>query len=617
MPCLSLRTDPKPRETLHSFVARLASLNGVRTGDFLHDFSLSMTRLNRIDPVLVQTITELAGLDSAQKSDLVSWTGEPIEGVRMAYRGERIVSRAIRNPEVRGCAFCLREDAAGIEAPDTKMAMRGDWLLRHSLVCLRHSTFLVPLWSAARPLERYDIQARLAEIRSSIVDGSIEQIKVEPTQFDTWLDHRLQKDQDASWLGQFSLHVVATMCQLVGQVIGGGSEISGESEAADLHHAYAAGYDCISEGQGAFEAFLDDRIATRSASDSMSKVFGPLTRKLGGTLLYDPGFDYFREAIRERILDTWPIAAGDKVLGEVVGQRRLHSITSLAAETSLHPRLLRRRLASHGIIDIHDDRADGQITFRAGSVDGIGSEAAALVYQTDMRRAMGATEVQFDALVEEGLIAPRVRQAGMRRVWALGDGVAFLDGLLRLAQPIEAGADSWEHVQDSARRVRVPLSAIFALIEGGKLPVGRHPSLDGYGGMFVASAEVDRLFRNPQHVGLAPSAFGVSVGVKTKGAIQSLIDQGYMSATEVEDARTGAVHARILESDAEGFHARFRTRRTTTAETGLSWRHLKRIFRDHDVDPVATPQGVIEGVFDREVVEAAIAAHLRSESGKR
>ena len=81
MPPLSLRIEPKPRETLHSFVARLASLNGMQTGDFLHDFNLPKTKLTRLDPTtLVGAITKLADLDSTQTSDLMSWTGEPGKG---------------------------------------------------------------------------------------------------------------------------------------------------------------------------------------------------------------------------------------------------------------------------------------------------------------------------------------------------------------------------------------------------------------------------------------------------------------------------------------------------------------------------------------------------------
>ncbi len=153
----------------------------------------------------------------------------------------------------------------------------------------------------------------------------------------------------------------------------------------------------------------------------------------------------------------------------------------------------------------------------------------------------------------------------MRRVWAPGDGIALVDRLMHRARPMEADADGWEQVQNAARRFRAPLTAIFARIEDGTLRAGQHPSIEGYGGIFIATAEVERLFRHPQHVGLAPSAFGV--GVKTKGAIQSLIDQGYMSVTA--SASKGIATLNMRGSAFGPAHLLRRTKVAVMSDSGL------------------------------------------------
>jgi hypothetical protein len=51
------------------------------------------------------------GWSSVELETLISWTGEPIGEVRMWFRGEVFVSRALRNPIMRGCPVCLRQDA--------------------------------------------------------------------------------------------------------------------------------------------------------------------------------------------------------------------------------------------------------------------------------------------------------------------------------------------------------------------------------------------------------------------------------------------------------------------------------------------------------------------------
>lgn len=611
---LTLRTEPKPRETVFSFVSRLAAVNGVSLHNFLNDFGIPKRGFFALQRDVVDTIAQLADLNSGQIENLVSWTGLPQEGVRMAYRGEEIVSRAIRNPEVRGCPDCLRQDAYGASDPSAAMAMRGHWLLRHSLVCVLHGKLLVPLWSVRRPGDRDDTQARLSEIGATIKEGTVVAPVVVPSAFDMWLDKRLVAMTDASWLGRHPLHVAATMCELVGHLIVQDSgTVVRKQTALELHRAYAMGFDCMIKGQQALEELFDRKLADRVPTDGPAKVFHPLYRQLGKTLSYDPGFDHFRDLLRERVLAIWPIGSGETILGVQLQKRRLHSITSLSQETGTDPGTLRRLLTVKSIVAPGDDRPNAQITFPTLTYDRLAPEISDFVFSADVRDAMGATEKQFDGLVAEGLIAPRISEADLRRVWLVADGLAILEKLQRPARPIALDAAGWMHIQEAAWQHRAPLSDIFTAVAEGRVQAGKVPGIDGYGGIYLRSDEISALFRKPQHIGFAPSTFGVSVGVKTGGAIQSLIDQGYMTVTDITDARTGVVHQRVLDVDAESFHAQFLTWRTAAAETDISSRKLKNIFRVQRVNPFETPNGPIAGVFDKKDVLAAIRAACMSE----
>ena len=80
---------------------------------------------------------------------MLSWTGVRAGNVRMDFRGEVFVTRALRNPVMRGCPVCLREDAAGHAGPElTAMIMRGDWQMREAVTCVRHRHPLIPLWKS-------------------------------------------------------------------------------------------------------------------------------------------------------------------------------------------------------------------------------------------------------------------------------------------------------------------------------------------------------------------------------------------------------------------------------------------------------------------------------------
>jgi hypothetical protein len=108
-------------------------------------------RFLELDPAAMAALVEWAGLDPRGVQELLSWTGVRAGNVRMEFRGELFVSRALRNPVLRGCPVCLREDVAGHEGPPTAaMAMRGDWQLREACVCVRHRHPLVEGRQACR-----------------------------------------------------------------------------------------------------------------------------------------------------------------------------------------------------------------------------------------------------------------------------------------------------------------------------------------------------------------------------------------------------------------------------------------------------------------------------------
>lgn len=465
-----------------------------------------------------------------------------------------------------------------------------------------------------RPSVRDDTQAQPSDMSSSIIGGKLAGAAVAPSAFDRWLDRRLETMTDDTWLGRHPLHVVTTICELVGHLIADeGGAVGREGDAIDLHRAFAAGFDCMIGGQGALEDLLDRRLANRAPTDGPQKVLRPLHKKLGQTFLYDPGFDVFRDLIRERVLDRWPIAAGENVLGIRLAKRSLHSIASLSQETGEDSGTVRRRLAAKRIIDPSDDRPDTQITFPALAYHQFAPDLSELVFQAEVRKTMGATVRQFDGLIAEGLIAPRVAGQNLRRGWSMEDGLALLGRLQLTATTIAPGEAGWVQLHDAARQFRAPLSSIFTAVDEARVVVGKVAGSEGYGAIHVRADEIIAMFRNPQRVGLAPSAFGVSVGVKTGGAIQLLIDRGDMTVTELKDARTGVVHQRVLHSDEASFHARFLTIRTTATETSLSSRKLSGLFHVRGVTPVETPRGTVAGVFDRQDVLAAVRDEMSSD----
>src|SRR5690606_26590376 len=123
---LPLRVTEVARETFPSFLARMAAVNGISAQDFAVDMGFTLRTVIELDESAIQNLADRGGLDAKGIEELISWTGQAVGNVRMAFRGEVFVSRALRNPRVRGCPVCLREDAeAHGGGPAAGMAMRG------------------------------------------------------------------------------------------------------------------------------------------------------------------------------------------------------------------------------------------------------------------------------------------------------------------------------------------------------------------------------------------------------------------------------------------------------------------------------------------------------------
>lgn len=79
--------------------------------EFAQNMGVSWKRVLGGDRQALDSLVHWGGLTSADIDTLQSWSGEPIGEIRMRFRGEVFISRALRNPTIRGCPVCLRQDA--------------------------------------------------------------------------------------------------------------------------------------------------------------------------------------------------------------------------------------------------------------------------------------------------------------------------------------------------------------------------------------------------------------------------------------------------------------------------------------------------------------------------
>jgi len=472
-PLTSYNQFPRPadRETLPSFLCRVAASKSVDATEFAYDLDVSFRRSTVLDQQALERLAHWGGLSSAEVKELLSWTGEPIGDVRMRFRGEVFVTRALRNPIVRGCPACLREDALGCpQVPLIAMAMRGDWQMREMTVCVRHRTILVPLWKVKYPLQRARSDVHLAKLLSDIMAGDLDGDKVTPSAYDVWLSERLATGQDSTWLSSQALYAATTFCRLLGTELMRLADEQDPSRGAAL----CAGFAVAREGPEAIRRALQTLAAAADGSqDEPSKAFGGLWKELGW-YLGEAVFATFIDLLRENVFETWPVPLTQPVLGKALAQRRLHSVRTATLETKIRPHRLRPLLVEAGAIAEEDSRPDSRATFDALKHDNTLKLLRSLMGVREMCAAMGATETELSSLEADGVLIARTQLVAARMRWLVADGRALIADLASRCI-VTATDEKWETIQMAKVNGRVRVGAIISVIRAGQIRVYRPP----------------------------------------------------------------------------------------------------------------------------------------------
>lgn len=578
--------EPANRETLYSYLSRLAATWRTDVADFAYDIGAPFRRLIEQDQNALDALADWTGLTARQMDEMLSWTGVRAGNVRMRFRGETFVSRALRNPVVRGCPVCLREDASQHDGPSTAaMVMRGDWQSREVNLCVRHSQPLIPLWKSEDPRERNDIGKRLAEIEEDIMSGRLDQEEAPPSEYDLWLDGRLQDGRDSTWLKGQPLFAATTFVRLLGQALLQSDEIN---HSQTVGAAHAIGFDIARHGETAIHKALGRMaLAATGHLDEPNKAFGAMYPALSKDYLEEDGFDQFRRVLRECILDHWPVAPGGVILGEVVTERRLHSVVTAAREIGVGAEVVEHHLIDAGAILESDERPRSRKTFEAKPYAHLLAEIPNLVGSLTLRRAMGATRHEFETLVKEGVLVARPRMAKIRHPWNLADGVALVDELRDKAGSVVANTGDWETLLLARHRTSVSLAILIASIRDDRLKAAQIEGVSGFHGIVVSKFDVDSLALVNSVSGTADvelpgvmsaAEFGRSIGLRDHSNFTALIEAGHTSAEKHTNPKTHRSEYRVSTEDIEAFHRRFVTLPTLFSETGRHRNTLRSLL---------------------------------------
>ncbi|WP_124085337.1 hypothetical protein [Pseudogemmobacter humi] len=168
-------------------------------------------------------------------------------------------------------------------------------------------------------------------------------------------------------------------------------------------------------------------------------------------------------------------------------------------------------LTAAGVFPADDPRAHNRKVFSAETYADLLAEIPTWVGSGEMMTAIGAKKSSFAFLESDGVLTPRTNAPKVIARWRLSDGLALLERLSAVAQPLSAEAGGWEGIQQAQKRKGVPVGQIIDRMLSGKLALGKDESAFGYNGFRVRVRGVNALAQNSRPSlrkrGLSPAPY--------------------------------------------------------------------------------------------------------------
>ncbi|WP_164871740.1 TniQ family protein [Solirhodobacter olei] len=469
-PDLPLHDD----ETAGSYVRRLSLFHsGLPANRLLADLGIDLRAFARGAPQAISSLAEAAGIEVARLMRAVISRSDRCRG----FRGEVWSSDFVLLEGRRVCPVCLREDAPDGEA--WRQRGRILWRLRPVLACPIHRCALVErsVPSAAGELGRAFPTSREVEFLPMVTECRT------PTPLETMIASRVDDTPTGSgeWLDSQTLEQSARTCEMIGAVLMFGKKFKAtEMSPSDWSAAGATGFGYARRGKEGIRAAFDEMLSIEASTAGQAgprSGYGRLYEWLSDT---NPTVDFgaIRQMLRGHILDHFAVKPGEMLLGEKVMRRQMHSVHSLAVNTGIHRKRLRKALVQLGHLnDDTWDVASHHLVVPAVVAEQISRDLKESVPLQLLPELLFCSRTQAESLYRDGVIEPLLdkdEESGIGRIaFARRTIQAFLKCIEALPLVETVRADEFVDLTTGAKKTGRSTGAIVEGILTGSVKAVR------------------------------------------------------------------------------------------------------------------------------------------------
>lgn len=433
----------------------------------------------------------------------------------------------------------------------------------------------------------HDFAGRLADHRVLVGEDAVE-AGGEAVRYARMLSDRLHAPSQSisrSWLDALPIDVAARLCENIGALVNVGPEARpGVLDRKDLVAVGASGFAICVQGPEALREVYDGiRRSSRSTKGGFYADFGFYTRwlqRLTQPDRYLPILDHFRDFV----LENYPLAPGQEVLGQVCVQRRWFTW----AEMGRKHRLTAARiagfqravgLAGDDLRRVAPGRHDAELTILSTGLD---RKQASL--------HLNVHAAAIDKLVEFGLIEHALALPHMDKLFLRDDLDYFLASVFAnagLVDEVPAGAFPLRTI---AQKATLPYNDLLrAVIDGRLAKLWRLRGLRGLAELHLDLAEVLDIFEAAPLRGLSRNDLRKRLHINCS-TVSLLLGKGVIASTEARHPRTRQPMSLVASEEVERFLDRYLPLGLMAYELGTQAKHVAVRLDDAEVWPIQLPE---------------------------
>jgi hypothetical protein len=588
----SYRTGEPPS----AYASRIAAAYGLDAKEFCSDQGIR--RLDLANGA-EKALAKLAAIGGVEPGDLARSAFFKVDAYGFEHRGQDVRRDDLTSDRIDVCARCLLDDIehAGASSVGEACFLRAEWCLDVFDTCPIHGCGLATLHRETGHAYRFDFSGlleaasgRLGEMAQSAEDRA-------PTALQDYVLARLEGvDTGVPFLDGMSLAAAVRTCEVLGaSACFGRTADRDKLDASQLRTARVRGFEIASRGEQGVRDLLASMLAAYLVRNPSAE--GRTVRlafvALNGFLQVNrkrvhwrvEAFAALRAVVAGFIKSNFPLKAGETVFGEVISERTLHSVTSLATEIRFGVERVKKILLLKGVIDERQAQAaDYNIIFDAKAGFEAVRESIEALSGHEAARYLGIGKHQLPMLTEAKLIEPIASgPLGLRATFAPAALDAFVERLLRGAKTVRRKEPHHVSIPQASRKAVCTHAEIATLILDGRLKwIGNLGGKGGYRSILVDLSEVDALVHELDPDTISAAEFAERIGVKPEAG-RALMKRGYVKA--VFRQRAGHRVARISSSEMNAFRRRYVSLGELSRAQGKHHQTVKKILTAKGITP--------------------------------